>query len=262
VTTAPPVSDRPLWDARRRRSNGRDDGKRGTSSLTTQIELGGITADLTRKKIKNIRLSVHPPAGAVRISAPRRMSLDQIHAFAISKVGWIEKQQARLREQERATPRDYSGGESHYVWGRPHPLEVAYANRAPSLELKLNGMLLVVRPGTRTAKRQAIVEAWYREELRKAAGPLIARWEPAMGARVQRLFVQRMKSRWGSCNPVARTIRLNSELAKRAPEYLEYVVVHELTHILEASHGARFRALMDRFLPGWRELRAGLKRWP
>jgi predicted metal-dependent hydrolase len=203
----------------------------GQAAMTiTQIELGGITAELTRKKIKNIRLSVNPPAGAVRISAPRRMSLDQIYAFAGSKLGWIEKQQTRLREQERATARDYVSGESHYVWGRPLTLEVAYANRAPSLE--------------------------------RAAAPLIARWEPVLGARLQRLFVQRMKTRWGTCNPVARTIRLNSELAKRAPEYLEYVVVHELAHMLEASHGARFRALMDGFLPGWRELREGLKRFP
>jgi predicted metal-dependent hydrolase len=238
------------------------DGKRGTSSLTTQIELGGITADLTRKKIKNIRLSVHPPAGAVRISAPRRMSLDQVYAFASSKLGWIEKQQIRLREQELATARDYSGGESHYVWGRPLTLEVAYANRAPSLERAPSGLLLVVRPGADAGKRQAVVEAWYRTELERAAAPLIARWEPVLGAELQRLFVRRMKTRWGTCNPVARTIRLNSELAKRAPEYLEYVVVHELVHMLEASHGARFRALMDGFLPGWRELREGLKRWP
>jgi len=228
----------------------------------TQIELGGITADLTRKNIKNIRLSVNPPAGAVRISAPRRMSLDEIHAFAGSKLGWIEKQQTRLREQERATARDYSSGESHYVWGRPRTLEVACAKRAPSLELTPSGLLLVVRPGADADTRQAVVEAWYRAELERAAAPLIARWEPVVGVEVQRLFVQRMKTRWGSCNPVARTIRLNSELAKRAPEYLEYVVVHELVHMLEASHGARFRALMDEFLPGWRELRAGLRGWP
>jgi predicted metal-dependent hydrolase len=227
----------------------------------TQIELGGITAELTRKEIKNIRLSVNPPAGAVRISAPRRMSLDQIYAFAGSKLGWIEKQQTRLREQERATARDYVSGESHYVWGRPLTLEVTYAKRAPSVELTPSGLLLVVRPEADAARRQAVVEAWYRAELERAAAPLIARWEPVLGVELQRLFVQRMKTRWGTCNPVARTIRLNSELAKRAPEYLEYVVVHELVHMLEASHGVRFRALMDEFLPGWRELRAGLKRW-
>lgn len=233
----------------------------GQRAMTvTQIELGGITAELTRKKIKNIRLSVNPPEGAVRISAPRRMSLEQIQAFAGSKLGWIEKQQNRLREQERATARDYVSGESHYVWGRPLTLEVAYAKRAPSLELSPSGLLLTVRPGASAARRQAVVEAWYRAELERAAARLVARWEPVLGVELQRLFVQRMKTRWGTCNPAARTIRLNSELAKRAPEYLEYVVVHELAHFFEPSHGARFKELMDGFLPGWRELRAGLRR--
>lgn len=235
----------------------------GKGALTvTEIELGGITAVLTRKNIKSIRLSVHPPAGTVRISAPRRASLEQIHAFAISRLGWIEKHQARLRAQERATPRDYVDGESHYLWGRPHLLEVAYARRAPSLELSASGLLLTVRPGADAGKRQAVVEAWYREQLERAAAPLIASWEPLLGVELQRLFVRRMKSRWGSCNPGARTIRLNSELARRPPECLEYVVVHELVHLLEASHGARFRALMDRFLPDWRERRAELRWWP
>jgi predicted metal-dependent hydrolase len=227
--------------------------------MEMQIEPGGITAVLTRKNVRSIRLSVHPPAGEVRISAPRWMSLDQIHAFAVSKLAWIEKHQARLRAQERAAPRGFVSGESHYLFGRLHPLRVAHAGRAPSVELTPGGLLLTVRPGTCAAKREAVVEAWYREELRRAAAPLIAHWERSLGVEVRRLYVQRMKSRWGSCNPVARTIRLNSELAKRAPEYLEYVVVHELVHLLEAGHGARFRDLMDGFLPGWRELRAGLK---
>jgi predicted metal-dependent hydrolase len=227
--------------------------------LVTQIELGDITAVLTRKNIKNIYLRVDPPTGAVRILAPRRMSLDQIRAFALSKLAWIEKQRTRLCEFERATPCNYVDGEIHYVWGRPHPLRVVYANRAPYVELTDAEMLLTARPGACTAKRQAIVEAWYREQLHRAAPPLVARWKPRMGVDVQRLFVQRMKTRWGSCNPAARTIRLNSELARRAPEYLEYVVVHEMVHLLEASHGARFKALMDEFLPRWRELRAGLR---
>ncbi|MGA9761786.1 MAG: SprT family zinc-dependent metalloprotease [Gaiellaceae bacterium] len=230
--------------------------------MVTQIELGDITAVLTRKNIKNIYLRVDPPAGEVRISAPRRMSLDQIRAFALSRLAWIEKQRARLRELERATPRSYLDGEIHYVWGRPYRLEVAYSNRAPSIALSAGAMLLTTRPGACTAKRQAIVEAWYREQLHRAAPPLVARWEPPLGVEVQRLFVQRMKTRWGSCNPAARTIRLNSELARRSPEYLEYVLVHELVHLLEASHGTHFRALMDRFLPDWRERREGLKRFP
>lgn len=229
----------------------------------TQIELGAMTATLTRKPIKNIYLRVEPSAGEVRISAPRRMSLAQIRAFALSRLAWIEREQARLRAEQRLTPRDYVSGESLHVWGRPHRLELIHANRAPSVELTPGApgaMLLTVRPGTCAAKRQAVVEDWLREQMRRAAGPLIARWEPQLGVEVQWLHVQRMKTRWGTCNPASRTIRLNSELARRAPEYLEYVVVHELVHLLEPGHGERFKALMDGLLPGWRERRAGLRR--
>ncbi len=228
--------------------------------MQTQIDLGAMTATLTRKPIKNVYLRVEPAAGEVHISAPRRMSLAQIRSFALSRLAWIEREQARLLAERRLMARDYVSGENLHVWGRPRRLEVARASRAPSIELTPGAMLLTVRPGTCAAKRQAIVEVWLREQVKRAAGPLIARWEPQVGVEVQWLHVQRMKTRWGTCNPASRTIRLNSELARRAPEYLEYVIVHELVHLLEPGHGERFKSLMDGFLPGWRDRRTGLRR--
>ena len=152
------------------------------------------------KDIKNVHLSVYPPDGRVRISAPSRMSLDTIRVFAISKLGWIKQQQKKLRAQERETPREYLDRESHYVWGKRYLLKVIENDEAPSVELKHSRMLLRVRPGTDDEKRRAIVEEWYREQIKKAVPPLIAKWEPVMGVKVERFFVQRMKTKWGSCN--------------------------------------------------------------
>jgi predicted metal-dependent hydrolase len=230
--------------------------------MGARIELGDITVDVVFKDIKNVHLSVYPPRGRVRISAPRRMSLDTLRVFAISKLAWIKQQQAKLREQERETPRDFVDRESHYVWGKRYLLQVRESEEPPAIELQHSKMLLRVRPGTLAAKRQAIVEAWYREELKAAVPPLLAKWQPLLGVEVERWFVQRMKTRWGGCNHRARTIRLNTELARKPAECLEYIVVHELVHLLEPTHNARFVALMDHFLPQWQFHRQALNRLP
>jgi len=228
----------------------------------TQINLGDFAVDVVLKDIRNVHLSVHPPTGRVRISAPKRMSIDTIRVFAISKLDWIKQQQTRLREQERETPREYVDRESHYVWGKRYLLTVVERDEAPSIELKHSRMLLRVRPGADEDKRQAVVEEWYREQLRAAVPPLLERWQPLLKVRVERLFVQRMKTKWGSCNHLGRTIRLNTELAKKPAECLEYIVVHELVHLLEPTHNARFVALMGRFMAGWQFHRRVLNRLP
>jgi len=230
--------------------------------MAARINLGDITADVVFKDIKNVHLSVYPPDGKVRISAPCRMSLDTIRVFAISKLAWIKQQQKKLQEQERETPREYLERESHYVWGKRYLLTISESDEAPGIELRHSRMVLRVRPGTDEEKRQLIVEAWYREQIRKAVPPLIALWEPFLGVRVGRFFVQRMKTRWGSCNPGNSSIRLNTELAKKPRECLEYIVVHEMAHLLEPIHSARFVALMDRFMPDWRLRRNQLNQLP
>jgi predicted metal-dependent hydrolase len=230
--------------------------------MATQITLGNLTVNVVFKDIKNIHLSVYPPDGKVRISAPTRMNLDTVRVFAISKLGWIKQQQEKLRSQDRETPREYLDRESHYVWGKRYLLKVVEGSAAPGIELKHNAMVLRVRPGTDEEKKQAMVESWYREQLKIAAADFIARWEPRIGVKVGAFFVQRMKTKWGSCNPISRSIRLNTELTKKPLECLEYIVVHEMVHLLEPTHNARFVALMERFMPNWRMFREQLNQLP
>lgn len=229
---------------------------------TKQIDVGGIPVDVIFKKIKNVHLSVHPPTGRVRISAPERMKLDTLRVFAISKLDWIKKTQKRLQVQERETRREYIDRESHFVWGRRYLLKVNEEDTTPTVELKHNQLVLSVRPHSGIEKREAVVAAWYREQLRVAMLPLIAKWQHLLGVKANNIIVQRMKTKWGSCNPRSRNIHLNSELARKPRECLEYVIVHELVHLLEPSHNARFVSLMDKSMPQWRHIRDELNRAP
>lgn len=230
--------------------------------MATQIYLGDMPVDVEFKNIKNVHLSVHPPTGKVRISAPSRVSLDSLRAFAVTKLDWIRRQQDKLQAQERETPREYLERESHYLFGKRYLLNVFEEGPAPRIELAGNKILMYVRPGTGEASRQAILESWQRLQLRRAAQPVISRWEPLIGVEVRRLFVQRMKTKWGSCNARRQSIRLNTELAKKPRACLEYVVVHEMVHILEPSHNRHFYALMDQFMPQWQVRRELLNRLP
>ncbi|HKV38646.1 MAG TPA: SprT family zinc-dependent metalloprotease [Blastocatellia bacterium] len=230
--------------------------------MAMRIELGEIAVEVVQKDIKNIHLSVYPPVGRVRISAPLRMNIDTIRVFAVSKLGWIKQQQKKLREQERETPREYLERESHYVWGRRYLLSVIESDQAPQVELKHSKVHLRVRPGATEEKKQAVMEQWYREQVKEAAPALIAKWEPLIGVRVERFFVQRMKTKWGSCQFGRGHVRINTDLAKKPPECLEYIVVHEMVHLLEPTHNDRFTALMNRFMPHWRFHRTELNRLP
>lgn len=227
-----------------------------------RLQLGQISLDVVRKNIKNVHLSVHPPTGRVRIAAPERMSLDTVRVFAIAKLPWIKRQQQKLREQERETTREYLDRESHYVWGKRYLLKVIEENHAPAVEVAHSRMVLRVRPRTDTQKRAAIVEEWYREQLRSAIPPLVEKWERIMGVKVRQVYVQRMKTKWGSCNHRAGSIRLNTDLARKPRECLEYIIVHEMVHLLEPTHSDRFRALMDQFMPKWQFRRDALNSLP
>lgn len=215
-----------------------------------RIDIEDIPVELIRKRVRNMHLRVQAPDGRVRISAPLRMSLDTIRLFLLSKLGWIRKHQGRLREHPHATPLRYVEGEEHFVWGQPYRLRVVTAGRA-GVELTADALILRVRSGATQGKREAVLEAWYRLQLQAAAAPLFRKWEPIMGVQVGALLLRRMRSRWGTCNTRTKSIRLNTELARKAPACLEYVVVHEMTHLLEASHNRRFIALMNRFMPDW-----------
>lgn len=230
--------------------------------MSAVLQLGDLAVAVVRKSIRNLHLSVNPPDGHVKISAPLQLSAEAIRLFAISKIGWIRKQQARIRSQERETPREYRELENHWAWGNRCRLRVVEENRGPSVELAHDFLILRVRPGSDALQRRAAVEEWYHRQVRDAVTPLIDKWEPVLGVKVEKIFVQKMKTLWGSCNARRRTIRLNSELAKKPRECLEYIVVHELLHLLQRSHGPRFVALMDRHLPNWRYFKARLNRLP
>jgi predicted metal-dependent hydrolase len=230
--------------------------------MVTQIQLGDLTVDVIKKDIKNVHLSVYPPTGRVRISAPNRMDMDTIRVFAISKLGWIRQHQRDVRGQDRETPREYLDRESHYVWGRRYLLENHEVSAAPRVELNHNHLHLQIRAGTPPAKKESVMDEWHRALVKQAAPSLISKWEKLMGVRVEKFFVQRMKTKWGSCTPSKCAIRLNSELAKKPLQCLEYIIVHEMTHLLEPTHNRRFITLMDQFLPRWQSCRETLNRLP
>ena len=230
--------------------------------MNTQIELGDISVDVIRKDIKNVHLSVYPPTGRVRIAAPTRMDLDTIRVFAISKLGWIRSQQRKVREQEREAPREYIDRESHYLWGRRYLLKIAEAKGRASVEVMHNRLVLHTSCESDASKREALLDAWRREQVRSTVPALVSRWEALMGVKVARFFVRRMKTRWGSCTRETRTIHLNTELAKKPLACLDYIVLHEMVHLIEPNHGDRFKALMDRYMPGWHVHRAELNRLP
>ena len=230
--------------------------------MVTQIELGGIVLEVVKKDIKNIHLSVYPPTGRIRLAAPTRMKLDAIRLFAIAKLGWIRRQQSTLREQERESRREFIDRESHHVWGRRVLLQVVEIDEPATVQLHHAKLLLRVRPGTHAAGREAVLAGWYRQILKAEAVPLITLWESRLKLTVNGLYVQQMKTKWGGCNPIAGTLRLNTELARKPRACLEYIVVHEMCHLLEPAHGPRFLALMDRHLPAWRDTRALLNRLP
>ncbi len=230
--------------------------------MAVTMELGGITVDVVRKDIKNIHLSVYPPTGRVRISAPDRMSIETIRLFAISRLGWIKKQQEEVGKQEREPKREYLDRESHYVWGSRYLLKVVERDAAPQVMVQHDTLLLQVRPGADATVHESVLATWYRQLLKIEIARLVKVWEPRLSVTVSGVFVQQMKTKWGSCNPASGTIRLNTELAKKPKECLEYIVVHEMAHLIERTHGPRFVATIDRVMPTWRETQDLLKRLP
>lgn len=227
-----------------------------------QLRLGSITVDVLQKDIKHIHLSVYPPTGRVRISAPFRINPDTIRVFAISKLAWIKKQQTKLRNQEREAPREFLNRESHYYQGKRYLLKVIEQEAAPRVELKHSRIELYVRPHSSKEKMKYILDEWYRSQLKASLPTLIEKWEKKMKVKVKEFGIKKMRTKWGTCNREAKRIWLNLELAKKPSECLEYIVVHEMAHLLERHHNERFIAHIDRLLPEWRFFKEALNRSP
>jgi len=226
------------------------------------IHLGEISIRVTRKAIKNVHLSVHPPGGRVTLAAPSGTRLEVVRAYAISKLAWIREQQSKLRNQARETARTFVERESHYLWGRRHLLTIAYRNVKPFVSLDHKHITLTVRPGSDAHKRAEVMHEWHKSLLHAAMPPLVDRWERKLEVKVEAYFLQRMKTKWGSCNHKAGHIRLNTELVKKPKDLLEYVVVHEMVHLIEPTHSERFVAILGEHYPTWREARAELNELP
>lgn len=224
------------------------------------IEVADISLDIIRKDIKNVHLSVHPPLGRVTISAPLQMDLETIRLFSISKLGWIRKQQAKLKNQKRETAREYVTRESHYYLGQRYLLKVIEQNAAPKVVLKHNTIELYFRKDSSVKQREEILQSWYRQKLRELIPQYIAELEKKMNVKVAEICIRTMKTKWGSCNVKAKRIWLNTELAKKPIESIEYILVHEMAHLLERNHNEKFIFYMDKFLPKWKHLREELNR--
>lgn len=230
--------------------------------MTSHLQLGELEVDVVRKPIKNIHLSVHPPTGRVTISAPSHLKLDAIRAFAIDKLAWIRKQQSAFRQQAREAPREYLERESHYLWGKRYLLTIVESAEPSMVEVQHRRLILHTCPDASAERRREIMEKWYREQLRREAEALIAKWQKRLHVKINKLLIRRVKTKWGSCNPNSGNILLNTELVKKPTHCLEYLIVHELVHLLERTHNAHFHALMDRHLPNWRSRQAELNRLP
>jgi predicted metal-dependent hydrolase len=227
------------------------------------IEVRGIQVEVVRKAIKNLHLGVYPPTGRVRVAVPMRVDDEAVRLAVISKLGWIRRKQARFAEQPRQSQREMVAGESHYFQGRRYRLRVIEENVSPRVTLKGNTTLeLYVRPDTSAAKREAILNEWYRRELKALLPDIIVKWESMIGVQVAEWAIKKMKTKWGTCNVTARRVWVNLELAKKSPQCLEYILVHEMVHLLERHHNDRFKEHMDRLIPQWRLLREELNRAP
>lgn len=230
--------------------------------MTETIQFGDIAIDVTRKDVKHVHLSVHPPGGRVTLVAPKATRLEVVRAYAASKLTWISDQQAKLKAQARETPREFVERESHLLWGRRYLLSVREEETKPFVRLSHRSIALTVRPGSTVAKRESVMQEWHRSLLHEAVPKLIGKWEAKLGVVVTGYFLQRMKTKWGSCNHRARNIRLNTELVKKPKDVLEYVVVHEMLHLIAPTHSEKFLALLSKHYPTWREVRAELNELP
>src|SRR5215208_559221 len=233
------------------------------STESREILVSGVRVQIVRRAIKNLHLGVYPPNGRVRVAAPLRVSDDAVRLAVIDKLGWIRKQQAKFDAQPRQSAREMASGESHYFLGRRYRLRVVEQDGPNHVALRNRTTLeLRVRGAPDARQRERVLQRWYRARLRELVPPMLAKWEAALGVRVSGWGIRQMKTKWGSCSVDARRIWLNLELAKKPPQCLEYLIVHELAHLIERRHDDRFVALMDRHLPNWRLHRKTLSSEP
>ncbi len=232
------------------------------STASTYLTVRGIDVDVVYKDIKNLHIGVYPPMGRVRVAAPERLDDDQVRLAVIQRLPWIKRQRQELQATERQSEREMVTGGSHFVWGSRLRLKVIERPGRPHIEVDGNRLLLYTPPEDPAEQRRYLLERWHRDQLRQALPELISTWEERLELSVPKWSIRRMKTKWGSCNRESRHIWFNTELAKKHPDCLEYILVHEMAHYLERNHGERFTKLMDGFMPDWRRRRDQLNAAP
>jgi predicted metal-dependent hydrolase len=216
------------------------------------IKIAELEVEIDFKEIKNVHLSVNPPLGHIKVSAPTGTKIDSLRGFLISKLQWMRQEKAKFAGQPRETEREYIDRESHYLWGERHLLKIEERVGGSGVRVEHKTIVVSARGGIGKTQKLGLLSDWYRDQLRSEAGPMLAKWEAILGVKANGLYVQQMKTRWGSSNPSSATIRLNTELAKKPRECLEYIIVHELVHLIEPSHGTKFETMMTQAMPDWK----------
>ncbi len=232
------------------------------STASAYLTVGGIDVDVVYKDIKNLHIGVYPPLGRVRIAAPLKLDDDAVRLAIVQRLSWIKKQREQLRSVDRQTAREMVTGESHYVWGIRTRLKVIERPGRAHVELDSDRLLLYVPEGTGSGARVTVLQHWQRQQLRDRIPGIICTWEPVIDRTVPRWSIRKMKTKWGSCNRETGHIWFNLELFKKHPDCLEYIAVHEMTHLIERNHGEHFTTLMDGFMPDWRSRRDQLNDAP
>lgn len=230
---------------------------------SSYITISDLNVEVVRKPIKNLHLAVYPPDGRIRVAVPNKTTDDNVRLAVISKLAWIKRQKSDFAKQPRQTERIYVSGETHHVWGRKYLLDVQWRHGKHEIKIQnAKKIILFVKPGTSRENREKVFREWYRQELKAAAAPLLETWSAKIGQQPTFWGTKKMRTKWGSCETHSKRIWLNLELAKKPPECLKYIVVHELIHLLERNHNQIFLAHMEKCLPNWRFCRDRLKAEP
>lgn len=228
-----------------------------------EIEISDFKIDVIRKSIKNLHLSVYPPTGRVRIAAPLNIDDEAVRLFAISKLAWIKRNQRRFTKQDRQTRRTFNNRESHFYEGKRYLLRITEYEAPPKVIIRTKTYLdLFVRPNTSLEQRQIILNEWYRKQLKSQIPDIIAKWEKIIGVNILGWGVKQMKTKWGTCNIEQKKIWLNLELAKKPTNCLEYIIVHEMIHLLERHHNDKFLFYLNKYMPKWKHFKEELNRLP
>lgn len=231
--------------------------------MIDELTVNGLKVDVERKSIKNLHLSVYPPDGRVHLSAPVSCSDERIKMYVLEKWVWISEKRTAVKQFSRQNTREYVSGEAHYFAGNLFRLRIDEdVNAKQGIRIEGDYLVLNVTPQSTTSRRAAVMSTWYKERLIPMLGEYISKWEDILSVKLATFEVRSMSAKWATCSKANQKAIFNVELAKKPPVCVEYVVAHELAHLIERTHNACFRAILDRYFPDWRRIKDNLNRFP